>query len=265
MPETRVLALPVPDRRFDRRLLVIGALVSLPLVASMTAFAPARQPETPAATIDRASRAFNRAKTVRATFDQTLNNPATGSESKASGELVLAQPNRVSVRFTQPSGDRVVGDGTNLWVYLPSAAPNQVIKLPAKGKGVTGVDALGDLLSAPRSKYTVAGGGAATVGGRATRVVHADAEGGGAADRACEGVGRRRGRRGAPARDHRRERARADAAHDDVDAQRDGSGRDLPVRRAGRRARRRPQRARRRLTTRLAGSEVVSRPGRAAR
>lgn len=171
MPETRVLALPVPDRRFDRRLLVIGALVSLPLVASMTAFAPARQPETPAATIDRASRAFNRAKTVRATFDQTLNNPATGSESKASGELVLAQPNRVSVRFTQPSGDRVVGDGTNLWVYLPSAAPNQVIKLPAKGKGVTGVDALGDLLSAPRSKYTVAGGGAATVGGRATRVV----------------------------------------------------------------------------------------------
>lgn len=149
----------------------LAALSTLPLAAALSAFAP-RQPEpTAASVIDRASRAFTRAKTVRATFEQTLNNPATGSESRATGELVLAQPNRVSVRFTQPSGDRVVGDGTWLWVYLPSAAPNQVIKLPAKGKGVTGVDALGDLLTAPRSRYTVTGGTAATIGGRATRAV----------------------------------------------------------------------------------------------
>jgi outer membrane lipoprotein carrier protein len=148
-------------------------LVLLPAIAlaAPPAARSARQEPTPAETIDRASRAFSRAKTVRATFEQTLANPATGSESKATGELVLQQPNRVSVRFTQPAGDRVVGDGTWLWVYLPSAAPNQVIKLPAKGKGVTGVDALGDLLTAPRSRYTVAGAGAATIGGRATRVV----------------------------------------------------------------------------------------------
>jgi outer membrane lipoprotein carrier protein len=148
----------------------LAALAALPVVGALTAFAPRQEP-TAASVIDRASRAFTKARTVRAGFEQTLNNPATGSESKATGELVLAQPNRVSVRFTQPSGDRVIGDGTWLWVYLPSAAPNQVIKLPAKGKGVTGVDALGDLLTAPRSRYTVTGGTSATVGGRATRVV----------------------------------------------------------------------------------------------
>lgn len=148
----------------------LAALAALPVVSALTAFAPRQEP-TAASVIDRASRAFTKAKTVRATFEQTLNNPATGSESKATGELVLSQPNRVSVRFTQPSGDRVIGDGTWLWVYLPSAAPNQVIKLPAKGKGVTGVDALGDLLTAPRSRYTVTGGSPATIGGRATRVV----------------------------------------------------------------------------------------------
>jgi outer membrane lipoprotein carrier protein len=149
----------------------LTALAAIPLAATLSAFAP-RQPEfTPASVIDRASKAFTRAKTVRATFEQTLNNPATGSESRAIGELVLAQPNRVSVRFTQPAGDMVVGDGTWLWVYLPSAAPNQVIKLPAKGKGVTGVDALGDLLTAPRSRYNVTSAGAATIGGRATHAV----------------------------------------------------------------------------------------------
>ena len=148
----------------------LAALAALPAAAALSAFAPRQEP-TPASVIDRASKAFTRAKTVRATFEQTLNNPVTGSESKATGEIVLSQPNRVSVRFTQPSGDRVVGDGTWLWVYMPSAAPNQVIKLPAKGKGVTGVDALGDLLTAPRTRYTVTGGSAASVGGRATRVV----------------------------------------------------------------------------------------------
>ncbi|MGZ8376158.1 MAG: LolA family protein [Gemmatirosa sp.] len=154
----------------------LAAIAALPLVGALSAFAPRsappRQPEpTPASIIDRASKAFTRAKTVRATFEQTLNNPATGSESRATGELVLAQPNRVSVRFSQPAGDLVVGDGTWLWVYLPSAAPNQVIKLPAKGKGVTGVDALGDLLTAPRSRYNVTGAGVATIGGRATHAV----------------------------------------------------------------------------------------------
>ena len=55
--------------------------------------------QSPAATIDRASRAFKAAGTVRATFEQTLNNPLTGNQSKSTGELALAQPGKLSLRF----------------------------------------------------------------------------------------------------------------------------------------------------------------------
>jgi outer membrane lipoprotein carrier protein len=114
---------------------------------------------------------FKQARTVRATFEQTLKNPLTGTEARATGELLLEQPNRMAVTFTNPSGDRVVSDGKWLWVYLPSSAPNQVIKLPAKSKGISGVDMVGELLTAPTSRYDVADAGAATLAGRSTRAV----------------------------------------------------------------------------------------------
>jgi outer membrane lipoprotein carrier protein len=127
--------------------------------------------QTPAATLDRAAKAFKQSKSVRATFEQTLKNPLTGTEVKATGELLLDQPNRVAVTFTKPAGDRVVSDGRWLWVYLPSSAPNQVLKLSAKDKGLGGIDLVGELLTAPASRYLVADGGTASVGGRATHAV----------------------------------------------------------------------------------------------
>jgi outer membrane lipoprotein carrier protein len=157
------------------RLLAAGvAAASLPLVTDVAhaqrASATAGR-ESAAATIDRASRAFKSARTVRATFEQTLNNPTTGTTATSTGELVLAQPNKMSVRFAQPAGDRVVSDGRTLWVYLPSAAPGQVIKVPARAKGVAGVDLVGELLDNPRARYVVSDAGALTIAGRATRGV----------------------------------------------------------------------------------------------
>jgi outer membrane lipoprotein carrier protein len=139
--------------------------------AAVAAAAPRLRPQGPVETLDRAARVFKQAKTVRATFEQTLKNPLTGTEARATGELFLEQPNRMAVTFTRPAGDRVVSDGKWLWVYLPSSAPNQVIKLPAKSKGVSGVDMVGELLTAPTARYEVADAGAATVGGRATHAV----------------------------------------------------------------------------------------------
>ena len=105
------------------------------LAAATLSIAAARpRLQGPAETLDRASRLFKQARTVRATFEQTLKNPMTGTEARAAGQLLLEQPNRMAVNFTSPAGDRVVSDGKWLWVYLPSSAPNQVIKLPAKSK-----------------------------------------------------------------------------------------------------------------------------------
>jgi outer membrane lipoprotein carrier protein len=143
-------------------------------VAALPAFSAPRTTAQPSAsaTIDRAVAAYAKTRTARATFEQTLRNPLTGSNLQSRGELSLQQkPSRMSVRFTDPKGDRIVVDGTSLWVYLPSSNPGQVIKLPAGKNGVGGIDLVGELLTSPKTRYTVGDGGAATIGGRATRVV----------------------------------------------------------------------------------------------
>jgi outer membrane lipoprotein carrier protein len=142
----------------------------LPVAVGLITFASVGAAQTPAATIDRASQAFRAAGTVRATFEQTLNNPLTGNQTKSTGELAMAQPNKLSLRFAG-AGDRVVADGKNVWVYLPSAAPGQVLKLPATMKSGVGLDLIDDLLSSPRSNFDVADGGTESIDGHATHAV----------------------------------------------------------------------------------------------
>ena len=90
--------------------------------------------QTPEATIDRAVKAYSKVKTARASFEQTLTNPLTGNTQVARGELQQRTPGRLAITFTDPKGDRIVNDGRAVWVYTPSSAPGQVIKLsPAAG------------------------------------------------------------------------------------------------------------------------------------
>src|SRR5688572_30778555 len=92
--------------------LAAALVVALPAAAAPRgkALAP-RRAQDPAATLDRAAKAFKQAKSVRASFEQTLKNPLTGTEATAVGELLLDQPNRLAVTFSRPAGDRIVSDG----------------------------------------------------------------------------------------------------------------------------------------------------------
>lgn len=158
--------------RFSRAGAGRAALLGMLALTAGSLTARAVHAQDPAATaIDRAAQAFRAAHTIRATFEQTLTNPTTGTTNTTSGDLALAQPNRVALRFNNPGGDRVIVDGHTAWVYLPSAVPGQVLKLPVHGTGISGVESVSELLTSPRSKYTVADGGAASVGGHATHVV----------------------------------------------------------------------------------------------
>ena len=77
-------------------------------------------------------------------------------------------PSKFAFRFTEPAGDAIVADGTTLWVYLPSSARGQVLKLPiAQGAQL---DLLTQLLTAPRTSYTVTEGPAGEIGSRAVSV-----------------------------------------------------------------------------------------------
>ena len=145
-------------------LLGASALLALPLGA-----------QSSAGSVDgllaRAAAAYNGARTATATFEQTLTNPMTGTSTVSRGEFLRQQPDKFSFRFTDPSGDRIVADGTSLWVYTPSTTPGQVIKLPLAEAGAGSLDLGAQFFASPRERFVVGDGGQATVAGKATRVL----------------------------------------------------------------------------------------------
>ena len=110
--------------------------------------------DSSAALLDRAARAFASVRTVRAQFAQTLTNPGARSVQASHGEFFQRGPSRFAFRFSDPPGDAIVSDGVALWVYVPSAARGQVLKMP--GESGAALDFLTQLLAAPREHYTVA-------------------------------------------------------------------------------------------------------------
>lgn len=121
------------------------------------------------AIIDRAVAAYARLNSMRAEFRQTLTNPLTGNSQTTGGVILRKKPNLLSIRFN--TGDRVAADGSSLWVYLPSSAPGQVIRMPYTGSNASTVDPADQFLNAPRTRFTVTSSGTASVGGRATHAV----------------------------------------------------------------------------------------------
>src|SRR5205085_11386379 len=121
------------------------------------------------AIIDRAVAAYARLNSMRAEFRQTLTNPLTGSSQTTSGVILRKKPNLPSIDFQ--SGDRVAADGSTLWVYLPSSAPGQVVRMPYSGGNAITVDPAQQFLDSPRARFTATASGTATVSGRATHAV----------------------------------------------------------------------------------------------
>jgi outer membrane lipoprotein carrier protein len=121
------------------------------------------------AIIDRAVSAYARLNSMRAEFRQTLTNPLTGNSQTTGGVILRKKPNLLSIRFD--TGDRVAADGSSLWVYLPSSAPGQVMRMPYTGSNASTVDPAEQFLNAPRTRFTVTSSGTGSVGGRATHAV----------------------------------------------------------------------------------------------
>lgn len=141
-----------------------AALVALLLPSALHA-------QSAEAVLDRAVAAYQRMKTARATFEQTLTNPLTGSTMTARGTFVQQRkPARLAVRFSDPEGDRIVSDGKAVWVYTPSTAPGQVLRLPAREVSGT-VDIADQFFASPKTRYDFAAAGTATISGRKTHAV----------------------------------------------------------------------------------------------
>ena len=118
--------------------------------------------------LDRAVAAWAQVKTARATFEQTITIALTGREMTTSGEYQQERPGRIAITFAHPAEDRIVADGKFVWLYLPSSAPDQVIKAPQGDKGTGTVDLTAQFLTAPRERYNVTAVGTLVVAGRPT-------------------------------------------------------------------------------------------------
>lgn len=152
--------------------------LTLALFAAAAAATPARvagaQSPAPSpaadALLDRAARAVAASRTMVAGFEQTLTNPDIHESKVSRGTFVQQGPARFAFRFSDPNGDAIVADGNALWVYLPSSARGQVLKLPiAQGAQL---DLITRLLTTPRASYHIVDGGTESLGGADAAVVH---------------------------------------------------------------------------------------------
>jgi outer membrane lipoprotein carrier protein len=141
------------------------------LATAMAAVATVARAQSSDATIDKAVAAYKSMKTARATFEQTITNPLTGSAANSRGEFEQLPPGRFIFRFA--SGDKIVGDGKTIWVYLPSTNPGQVIRMPANS-GVGSLDIIGQFFTSPKTRYTISEAGTANVSGSATHALKLD-------------------------------------------------------------------------------------------
>lgn len=154
---------------------VASYLASSFAAAAIVAFATtgtALGAQTPAATFQRAIAAYKDAASISVNFTQTVTNPLTGNALSTKGELLRRRPNLLSITFDGADPDRIVSDGSDLWVYLPSTAPGQVIRIPAAA-GARGmlIDPMGQILSAPADAYTITDAGTARISGRSTHAI----------------------------------------------------------------------------------------------
>ncbi len=119
--------------------------------------------------LERAAALVAAGRTIRASFEQTLTNPDIRQTRTSRGNFAQQGPSRFSFRFTDPAGDAIVADGAALWIYLPSSARGQALKLPiAQGAQL---DLLTQMLTAPRATYTVQLRASESIDGRRTTVL----------------------------------------------------------------------------------------------
>jgi outer membrane lipoprotein carrier protein len=157
-------------RALSAALLLIPAIGQAQSRSASPKSAPPAQPNASAsALLTRTAALYTGSRGLRADFTQRVKNPITDSEASSTGSYLQRGPGVFSVNFTQPAGDRIVSDGTTLWVFVPSATPGQVLKMPVGAGAPGGIDLVGQFFTSPARKFTVTDGGVVTLAGAALR------------------------------------------------------------------------------------------------
>lgn len=146
--------------------------LALLLAASLAAGAQApQQPaDSGAAVATRAAAVYRGLSSFGADFHQVIEDSMLG-DLDSRGRLIQAGTSRLSMQFSDPKGDALVMDGQSLWVYTPSTAPGQVIRMPIPSGPTFGPNVLAWLLDDPVHRYRVSYVGSETVNGGTADVI----------------------------------------------------------------------------------------------
>ena len=147
-----------------RRAIMHAQLTALTAAAlATTASTAAAQTQDAIAVLQSAETAYRASETIRAEFTQTIVNPMLGPPESSTGVLFLAPPGKFAMRFDDPEGDRIVADGTWLWLYTPSTVPDQVIRQPVPESGPATPNLFAQFVDRPLERYNAAYVGPAVV------------------------------------------------------------------------------------------------------
>ncbi|MBA2626988.1 MAG: outer membrane lipoprotein carrier protein LolA [Gemmatimonadales bacterium] len=122
--------------------------------------------------VGRSARVYRSLSSLRADFEQRIDDPMIDTALTSRGTLVQAGQSRLSMKFSSPPSDRIVIDGQYVWVYTPSTTPGQVLRLTLPSGGpVYGFNVLSWILDRPAERYAMKYIRADRLGGRAVDVV----------------------------------------------------------------------------------------------
>jgi outer membrane lipoprotein carrier protein len=142
------------------------------LVAVLALAAPAAQAQDAAAVVGRSARAYQALSSLKADFEQRIDDPLIDTALTSRGTLVQAGQSKLAMRFSSPAEDRIIIDGQYVWVYTPSTTPGQVLRLGLPSGGpVYGFNVLSWILDRPTERYRMQYLRADRLNGRAVDVV----------------------------------------------------------------------------------------------
>jgi outer membrane lipoprotein carrier protein len=119
----------------------------------------------------RAEEAYRALTTLTADFSQTITNPMLGGPELASGVVYLERPSRFAMRFDEPVGDRIVADGTWLWLYAPSSVEGQVMRQAIPQSGIATPNLMGQFAERTLERYDATYVGTEALSGALTDVL----------------------------------------------------------------------------------------------
>jgi outer membrane lipoprotein carrier protein len=136
------------------------------------AAAPAARGQDAAAIVGRSARAYQALSSLRADFEQRIDDPLVDTAMTSRGTLVQAGQSKLAMRFSSPPEDRIIIDGEHVWVYTPSTTPGQVLRLALPSGGpVYGFNVLSWILDRPAERYRMQYLRSDRLNGRAVDVV----------------------------------------------------------------------------------------------